>query len=576
MKKLLVYLKSYKKQCILGPFFKLTEAIFELIVPLIMASIIDVGIKNNDKDYVIKMGVILVLLGILGLTVSFTAQHFASQASQGYGTKLRNALFSHIQSLSSSEIDNIGAPTLITRMTNDINQLQIFVAMTIRLFLRAPFLVIGATIMAFTIDVKLALMFLLVTPIIAFIIFIVMSKSVPFFSKMQKHLDKISLKTRENLSGVRVIRAFSKQDEELLEFEEANNDYKSTAIKVGRISSLLNPLTSVVLNIAIIFIIWFGGIKVDSGNLSQGEIIAFVNYITQILLALIVVANLVVIYLKSFASAKRINEVLEISSNIITGEKQLNKDFETVIQFKNVCYSYPSSNEYAIEKINLSIKKGETIGIIGSTGSGKTTLINLIMRYYDSSEGEILIYGENIKELNLSALRKSIGFVPQKAVLFSGTIRSNMLMADKNADDEKINKALEIAQAKEFVDLLDEKLDSRVEQKGKNFSGGQKQRLTIARALVSSPDILILDDSSSALDYATDSKLRKSISNIDKKMTVIIISQRANSIKNADKIIVMENGKIDAIGSHNDLLNTSQVYKEIYNSQISKNDEVKH
>lgn len=575
MKKILSYLKSYKKQCILGPLFKWLEAVFELIVPLVMASIIDVGIKNNDRSYVIKMCIVLIALGVVGLAAALTAQFFAAQASQGFGTKLRNALYAHIQSLSQAEINKLGQPTLITRMTNDINQLQIFVAMTIRLFLRAPFLVIGATIMAFTIDVKLSLMFLIVTPLLALIIYLVMSKSVPYFNMMQKKLDVISLKTRENLSGIRVVRAFSKQESEIEQFNETNDSYRKTAVRVGKISALLNPLTSVVLNLAIVAVLWFGGKKVYNGNLSQGQIIAFVNYLTQILLAMIVVANLVVIYLKSFASMARVKEVFETESTVADGDISPDVTCENAIEFRDVCFTYPSSHENSLSDISFTVKKGETVGIIGSTGSGKSTLINLIMRYYDTTDGEIDVFGSDVRKLNINELRDNIGLVPQKAVLFSGTIRSNMLMADSKATDEQIYKALEVAQAKDFVDTYEEGLDKRVEQKGRNFSGGQRQRLTIARAMVSMPEILILDDSASALDYATDFRLRKAISKLDKNMTVIIISQRATSIKSADKIIVMENGSIDAIGTHDELLQKSEVYSEIYSSQISSSDDDK-
>lgn len=568
MLKLLPFLKNYKKQCILGPLFKFTEAVFELIVPIVMAKIIDVGIKNNDKPYIFKMGGIMVALGVIGLIIALTAQYFAAQASQGFGTEVRNAMFKHIQKLSTSDIEKFGAPSLITRITNDINQLQVGVAMTIRLFLRSPFLIIGATIMSFTIDAKLALIFLITTPIIAFIIYIIMSRCVPYFKKNQKILDRISLITRENLSGIRVIRAFSKQNAEIENFNEANDDYMKTSLRVGRISVLLNPLTYVVLNLGIIAVIWFGGGRVYKGELLQGEIIALVNYMTQILLSLIVLANLVVIYMKSFASALRVVEVLNVQSSINDGEvANLSGVFDKIVEFKNVYFNYPDSSEPALEDITFDIKKGETIGIIGGTGSGKSTLINLIMRFYDITSGELLFCGENISKYKLHNLRDKIGLVPQKAVLFAGTLRENMQLGKQNATDEEIFKALEVAQAKEFVDKYEEKLDKKIEQKGKNLSGGQRQRLTIARAIVSEPDLLILDDSASALDFATDAKLRKAIYNLNKDMSVIIISQRATSIKNADKIIVMDDGKICGIGKHDELINTCEVYQEIYNSQ---------
>ena len=573
MKVLFPFLKNYKRQCILGPFFKFTEAVFELIVPIVMARIIDVGIKNNDKPYIFKMGGIMIALGVIGLVVALTAQYFAAQAGFGFGTEVRNAMFKHIQSLSTVEIDKFGSPSLITRMTNDINQLQVGVNMTIRLLLRAPFLVIGATIMAFTIDVKLALIYLIVAPIIAFIIYIIMSRCVPYFKKLQKTLDKISLKTRENLSGIRVIRAFSKQKSEIEKFNEINDDYRNTALRVGRISVLLNPLTYVVLNIAIIAIIWFGGKRVYNGNLTQGEIIALVNYMTQILLALVVVANLVVIYMKSYASAGRVIEVLETKSSINDGEiNTVTEKTDTIVEFKKVNFTYPGSSELVLENIDFNIKKGETIGIIGGTGSGKSTIINLIMRFYDITSGDLLFFGENIKKYNLDVLRSKIGLVQQKAVLFSGTLRENMQWGKQNATDKEIYKALEVAQAKEFVDLFSEKLDKRIEQKGKNLSGGQRQRLTIARAVISEPALLILDDSASALDFVTDAKLRKAIYHLNKDMSVIIISQRATSIKNADKIVVLDDGIICGIGKHDELINTCEVYQEICKSQNNTSD----
>ncbi len=573
MKILFPFLKNYRKQCILGPFFKFTEAVFELIVPIVMARIIDVGIKNNDKPYIYKMGGIMIALGVIGLVVALTAQYFAAQAGFGFGTEVRNAMFKHIQSLSTAEIDKYGAPSLITRMTNDINQLQIGVNMTIRLFLRAPFLVIGATIMAFTIDAKLALIYLIAAPVIALIIYIIMSRCVPYFKKLQKTLDNISLKTRENLSGIRVIRAFSKQNSEIEKFNEINDDYRDTALRVGRISVLLNPLSYVVLNFVIIAIIWFGGKHVYNGNLTQGEIIALVNYMTQILLALIVVANLVVIYMKSYASVGRVIEVLETESNIKNGElKTITENTDTIVEFKNINFTYPGSSELILENIDFKIKKGETIGIIGGTGSGKSTIINLIMRYYDITSGELLLFGKNIKKYNLDVLRSKIGLVQQKAVLFAGTIRENMQWGKQNATDEEIFKALEVAQAKEFVDLFSEKLDKRIEQKGKNLSGGQRQRLTIARAVISEPALLILDDSASALDFVTDAKLRKAIYHLNKDMSVIIISQRATSIKNADKIVVLDDGIICGIGKHDELINTCEVYQEICKSQNNTSD----
>ena len=572
MLKLIKYLKKYKRQCILGPFFKLTEAVFELIVPLVMAKIIDVGIKNNDTSYIIIKGGTMVALGIVGFSVAIIAQYFAAQASQGFGTEVRNDMFSHIQNLSNSEIGKFGTPTLITRITNDINQLQIGVAMTIRQLLRAPFLIVGAIIMAFFIDVKLTAIFLIATPVIALIIYFIMSRCVPYFKKMQKTLDKISLITRENLSGVRVIRAFSKQKSEQTRFKQTNDEYKNTAIRVGKISALLNPLTYVVLNTAIIAIIWFGGKKVYDGRLTQGELIALINYLTQILFALIMLANLVVIYMKSYASGIRVIEVLDTKSSVIEGT-QLNNSIKAdmpKIQYKDVTFYFENSSEPALSNINLSILKGETIGIIGGTGCGKSTLINLILRFFDVTRGELLIDGINIKNYNFESLRNQIGLVPQNAMLFSGTIRENIKWGKPDATDDEIYKSLEIAQAKEFVDLCEDGLDKLIVQKGKNLSGGQKQRLTIARAIISNPQILILDDSASALDFATDAKLRKAISNLNKDLTVIIVSQRATSIKNADKIVVLDNGKIEGLGTNEELYSSCEVYQEICNSQLSE------
>lgn len=568
MRKLLKYLKDYKRQCILGPLFKFTEALMELFIPLIMARIIDVGIKNRDTSYVYKMGGLLIVIGVAGLSFAVFAQYFAAQASQGFGTVLRNKLFSHIQSLSNAEIDKIGTPTLITRLTSDINQLQIGVAMTIRLFLRAPFLVVGATIMAFSIDWRLSLVFLVAAPIIALIIYSIMSRSVQFFKIIQKKLDRISLITRESLSGVRIIRAFSRQEDEAKRFRQTNEEMVETAVTAGKISALLNPLTTVVMNISIIFILWFGGKSVDSGRLSQGEIIALVNYMTQILLALIVVANLVVIYIKTATSINRVNEIFNLTSSVYDNiEHETIDEKASKIVFHNVSFSYGGEN--SLRNISFEIKKGETLGVIGGTGSGKSTLINLIPRLYDVKSGEILIDGIDVRNYPLEKLRGIIGVVPQKISLFSGTIRDNMRIANSNATDEEIIKALEIAQAREFVDKLSDGLDSYVQAKGRNLSGGQRQRLTIARALVSKPEILILDDSASALDYATDAKLRKAIYSQSGEMTVIIVSQRASSLKNADKIIVLENGESIGYGNHSELIESCEIYREICLTQFS-------
>ncbi|MFR5643958.1 MAG: ABC transporter ATP-binding protein [Clostridium paraputrificum] len=574
MFKLIPYLKYFKKECFLGPLFKLLEAILELIVPLVMAKIIDIGVKSYDTSYIIKMGILIIILGIVGLGSALVCQYFAAKASQGFGTKLRNELFHHINSLSHSEIDNIGTPSLITRIINDVNQLQVAVAMAIRLGVRAPFIILGSAIMAMFINLKLSLIFFLSIPLIVLTLYLVMGKAVPLYRVIQKKLDKISLITRENLDGVRVVRAFSKQEVEKNRFNIATLDHSNTAIKVGKLSALLNPLTFMIMNFSIAFIVWFGGIGVNNGNFTQGEIIAFVNYMTQILLTLIVVANLVIIFTKASASATRVNEVLDTKSSIKEASSstkvQATNNSSKIIEFKNVSFSYNNSKQYSLENISLSINKGETIGIIGGTGAGKSTLVNLMPRFYESTEGEIFINGENIKNYSIKDLRNLFGIVPQKAVLFTGSLRENMKWANKNASDEEILMALDIAQCSDFVSNLKDGLDTAVLQGGKNFSGGQKQRLTIARALVGSPKIIILDDSSSALDFATDLKLRQALNTHAKDITTIIVSQRASSIKNADKIVVLDDGKLAGIGTHEELLENSEVYKEICLSQLTR------
>lgn len=570
MFKLLPYLKNYKKEVVIGPIFKLLEAIFELMVPLVMAKIIDIGVKNGDYNYVIKAGIALLVLGFLGLFCALVCQYSAAKASQGFGTDLRNDLFSHINSLSHSEIDMIGTSSLITRLTNDVNQLQLAVAMFIRLAFRAPFIIIGSAVMAMTLDLKLSIVFLFAIPLISLTLFWVMSKSIPFYSNIQKKLDKISLITEENLEGARVIRAFSKEENEKKRFIDASDDYTIASINVSKISALLNPLTSIIMNFAIVAILWYGGYRVNIGALTQGQIIAFVNYMTQISLTLVVFANLVVIFTKAFASGERVYEILEINSSITDKNIKISPVSNALkVEFKNVSFSYKGSNRNSLSNANIKVNTGETIGIIGGTGSGKSTLINLIPRFYEATEGEVLIDGVNVKDYNLNSLRDKIGIVPQKAALFSGTLRENMTLGNKNASDEEIKKAFDIAQASEFVSSLSKGLDTVILQGGKNLSGGQKQRLTIARALVKNPEILILDDSASALDFATDAKLRKAIKEETKNMTVFIISQRATSIKNADKIIVLDNGNIVGIGSHSELLKNCTVYKEICLSQLS-------
>lgn len=602
MLKIARFLRDYKKQVILGPIFKLIEAIFELIVPIIMAKIIDIGIQNRDISYILKMGFLLIVIGIIGLSSSLVCQRYAALASQGFGTTVRNELFSHINTFSYNEIDKFGTPSLITRIINDVNQLQFAVAMLIRLVIRAPFLAIGAIIMAMILDFKLSLIFLITTPIIVAILYVIMHKSIPYFGIMQKKLDNISLITRENLEGARVIRAFSSQRNEEGRFNDLSDDLSNTAIKVGKLSSLLNPLTYIVLNFSIIAIIWFGGIRVDTGYLTQGQLIAFVNYITQILLALIVVSNLVVLFTKASASASRVNEIFETSSSIIENtntELEMNyknniydkaldlninnkirpihtynnssKSINNIlpkIEFKNVSFSYEASEKYSLENISFKIYPKETIGIIGGTGSGKSTLINLISRFYDASDGQIFIDGHDLKKYTLSQIRNKIGLVPQNLVLFTGTIAQNIKFGNPKATNEDIKRVLEIAQASEFVDKMPEGYDTHLNQGGKNLSGGQKQRLTIARALALTPEILILDDSFSALDFATDANLRNALKNETKKnTTVIIVSQRIATIKNADKILVLDDGNLVDVGTHNELFDRCHVYKEIYLSQ---------
>ena len=570
MRILFTYLKNYKFHLIVGPICKLLEAVFELIVPLVMANIIDVGISNKDTNYIIKMGGLMVLLGAVGLCTTLVCQKCASIASQGFGTKLRNAFYNHINKLSFVELDKIGTPSLITRMTNDINQLQLAVAMLIRLVIRAPFLVVGAMIMAFSINPTLSIIFVIASILIATILYLVMSKSVPYFNRIQKRLDKISLITSENLSGNRVIRAFGKQKEDEKRFNDVNEDLTKQYIRVGRLSALLNPATFLVTNLAIVFIVWFGASFVDAGDMLSGEIIALVNYMTQILLALIVVANLVVIFTKAYASGIRVSEVLNTKSSIEQGnlDKTTSKEGTPKIEFKNVNFSYGGDN--ALTDISFKIMDGETIGIIGTTGSGKSTIVNLIPRFYDVTNGEVLYNGVNVKELQFNYLRNECGIVPQNAVLFSGKISDNIRYGKKDATKEEIVEALKTAQAIDFVNTLPLKEETLLVQGGKNLSGGQKQRLTIARAVVMKPEVLILDDSASALDYATDLALRTSIKKDIKDTTVIIVSQRVATIRNADKIAVLENGCLKGFDTHNNLVKNCKAYKEICLSQLSK------
>ena len=577
MWKLRRFLKDYRKQVIIGPIFKWMEAVLELIVPLVMAKIIDVGVKNADKGYVFRMGGLLLLIAAVSLGCALVCQYSASIASQGVGTNLRREMFDRINRFSHAELDRFGTHSLITRLTNDVNQLQVAVAMLIRLVVRAPFLAIGAVVMAFTIDVKLSLIFLVVFPLIVGVLYFVMNRSIPFFRVMQKKLDKISLITRENLEGARVIRAFSKQDAELSRFTSASDDLANTSVRVGRLSALLNPLTYVIMNLGIVAILWFGGFRVDSGRLTQGEMIAFVNYMTQILQALIVVANLVVIFTKASASASRINEVLETEpsvSDAVSGGVAPLAD-EAALEFDRVAFAYAGAEEPSLSGITVKLRPGETLGVIGGTGSGKSTFVSLIPRFYDATSGEVKVFGRDVKEYPLAELRRLVGTVPQKAAVVSGTIRENLRWAKPDATDEELWAALKTAQAESFVEALPQKLETRVEQGGKNFSGGQKQRLTIARALVGKPSILILDDSASALDFATDAALRKALRTETKGMTVIMVSQRASTIRYADQILVLDDGGMAGLGTHEELFENCPVYREICLSQLSAEEAAK-
>lgn len=575
MKSLLIYLKSYKKECVLAPLFKLLEATFELFVPLVMAAIIDKGISNSDKPYIIKMCMVLVVLGIIGLVCSLTAQFFAAKAAVGFSAKLRYSLFEHIGKLSYTELDTIGTSTLITRMTSDVNQIQNGVNLVLRLLLRSPFIVFGAMIMAFTIDFKSALVFVIIVPILIIVVFLIMFMTVPMYKKVQDKLDKVLRITRENLTGVRVIRAFNKEEDEKKNFNEANNDLTKLQMYVGRISAIMNPMTYVIINGGIVALIYAGSIRVDVGAISQGQVVALVNYMSQILVEVVKLANLIISVNKALASASRIEKIFEEKASIIDGTKIASEDSEYAVEFENVSLKYKNAGDEALVGIDFKVKKGETVGIIGGTGSGKSSVVNLIPRFYDVSKGEVKVNGLNVKEWSSENLREKIGIVMQKAVLFKGTIRDNLKWRNSLATDEDINKALEISQSLEFVMQKENKLDEMIEQGGKNLSGGQKQRLTIARALVGNPEILILDDSASALDFATDAKLRHALKTLDDKTTVFIVSQRTSSIQHADKIIVLDDGKIVGMGNHMELLEKCEEYKEIHLSQISDKNSAK-
>lgn len=577
MKNLLKYLKNYKKESIIAPLFKMLEATFELFVPLVMADIIDIGIANDDTEYILARGVILVILAVIGLTCSLTAQYFAAKAAVGFGTEVRNSLFCHINSLSYTELDVLGTSTLITRMTTDINQVQNGVNLFLRLFLRSPFIVFGAMIMAFTINIRAALIFVVAIPLLALVVFGVMKLSIPMYTGVQKQLDKVVLSTRENLNGARVIRAFNRQDEEKETYREKNSLLKDLQMKVGNLSALMNPVTYVIVNLAIVAIVWTGGKEVDNGVITQGEVVALVNYMSQILVELIKLANLIVNITKSLACAERISSVLEVQTSVHEAEHAAdieeknrgnNKEIP-VVEFDGVSFAYSGAGAESLTDISFRVMAGETVGIIGSTGSGKSSLVNLIPRFYDATKGVVKINGKDIREYSLTALRDMIGVVPQKAVLFKGTIRDNMKWGKDNATDEEIMQALETAQAKEFVMEKENRLDTVITQGGSNLSGGQKQRLTIARALVKTPEILILDDSSSALDFATDAKLRAAIRENTNQATVFIVSQRASTVRYSDKIIVLEDGLAVGMGTHDELIKNCDVYKEICMSQLS-------
>ena len=572
MRKLIYYLKDYKKESILAPLFKMLEALFELFVPIVMAKVIDVGIPLGDKNYIIRMCLVMILLGIIGLACSITAQYFSAKAASGFATKLRHSLFEHIQSLSFTEMDTIGTSTLITRMTSDINQVQNGVNMFLRLFMRSPFIVFGAMVMAFTIDVKAALIFVVAIPVLSVVVFGIMYASIPLYKKVQSRLDTVLGITRENLTGVRVIRAFHKEENETEKFEDANNSLASLQIFVGKISALMNPMTYVIVNLAIAALVWTGGTQVNTGIITQGEVVALINYMSQVLVELIKLANLIVLINKAIACGNRVQSVFEIKSSMDETENPVSPDKKTdyAVEFNHVCLRYGKSDVDSLTDIDFNVKRGETIGIIGGTGSGKSSVVNMIPRFYDACEGEVLVDGINVKDYAINDLRQKIGIVMQKAVLFKGTIRDNLLWGNETASEEDIYEALKVSQALEVVEGKKNGLDSEVAQGGKNFSGGQKQRLTIARALVRKPEILILDDSASDLDYATDAALRKAIREMDNSPTVFIVSQRASSIQYADKIIVLDDGKIAGIGTHQELINNCGVYQEIYYSQFSK------
>lgn len=572
MKELLKYLRHYVKESILAPLFKMLEASFELFVPLVMAAIIDTGIKNSDKPYIFKMGMVLVGLAIVGFISALTAQYFSAKASAGYGKELRGDLYRHINTLSYSEIDKIGTSTLITRLTADVNQMQTAVNMFLRLFLRSPFIVIGAVVMAFTVDPKTAIIFAVSIPLLAVVVFGIMFYSVPIYKKVQNRLDSVMRMTRENLSGVRVIRAFNHEQKEIEDFDKCSEELKDMQLYGGKISAYLNPITYVIVNLSIVLIIYVGGLRVDTGRLTQGEVISLINYMSQVLVELIKLSNLIINLTKSVACGNRINDVFKMKPSINDGSGMKTED-DTAVEFDHVSATYAGSKEKSLDSLTLSVPRGSTVGIIGATGSGKTTLVNLIPRFYDVSGGSLKVNGTDVRNYNVDELRKLVGVVPQKAALVSGTVRDNMKWGKHDATDEDINAALKTAQALDFINDKDG-LDTKILQGGKNLSGGQIQRLTIARALVRKPEILILDDSSSALDFATDAALRRAIKSDTDNMTVFIVSQRFSTIKNADMIIVLDDGRVCGIGKHDELFESCEEYRDICESQLSSKEAV--
>ncbi len=569
MQHLLRFLKPYRKELILGPFFKLLEAVFELIVPVVMAKIIDNGIAKGDAAYVGKMCALIVLLGVCGLGFALTCQYFAAKCGFGFGTDLRSALYRHINTLSHTEIDRFGTSTLINRITADAAAAQTGVNMFIRLAVRAPFLIIGAIVMALLIDVKLSLIFLIIAPIVGLLLYFVMTRTVPMYRNNQQKLDDIARHTGENLDGMRVIRAFSRQRQEKDAFAQECADLEQSMLAVGRISAVLNPLTFMIMNLGIVAVIWFGGMQINAGSLTQGDLTAFANYMTQILLAMVVMANLIVILTKAQASALRVHDVLSTPSSMTEGSEKPDTDAEEVLSFSHVDFAYAGAGDNALDDISFTLKKGQTLGIIGGTGSGKSTLASLIPRFYDATSGEIRVFGKPVQDCDSKELRRRIGVVPQKAVLFSGTIAENLRWADADADEAQMQNAMEIAQAAEFVGKLQYGVNTHLVQGGRNLSGGQKQRLTIARALTGQPAILILDDSMSALDYATDLALRTALREQCADMTIIMISQRATSLMDADRILVMDDGRCVGQGTHEELLEHCEEYREIYHSQMT-------